>query len=107
MFGMDGTGAQSRVRRTDIRHTSGYIRRFPDLGRPSKPNYLNTLPIDIIMSLERFMKVYSNIPINLRKEIILVIDDQPITWNVAYLEIKNNTPLGKRILEKLSELEII
>ncbi len=59
------------------------------------------------MSLERFMKVYSNIPINLRKEIILVVDDQPITWNVAYIEIKDNTPLGKKILQKLVELEII
>ncbi len=60
-----------------------------------------------LMSLERFMKVYSNVPINLRKEIILVIDDQPITWNVAYLEIKNDTLLGKKILQKLLELEII
>ncbi|MCG2723385.1 MAG: hypothetical protein ABIF85_01090 [Nanoarchaeota archaeon] len=59
------------------------------------------------MSLERFMKVFSNIPINLRKEIILVVDDQPITWNVAYIEIKNNTPLGKKILQKLVELEIV
>ncbi len=58
-------------------------------------------------SLARFMEVYSNIPINLRKEIILVIDDQPISWNVAYLEIKNNTPLGNRILQKLIEMEII
>jgi len=24
-----------------------------------------------------------------RKEIILVIDDEPITWNAAYVEIKN------------------
>lgn len=59
------------------------------------------------MSLERFMKAYSNIPINLRKEIILVINDQPISWNVAYLEIKNDTPLGKKIIQKLLELEII
>ncbi|MBU4299672.1 MAG: hypothetical protein KKB09_00475 [Nanoarchaeota archaeon] len=51
--------------------------------------------------------VFSNIPINLRKEIILVVDDQPITWNVAYIEIKNNTPLGKKILQKLVELEIV
>lgn len=58
------------------------------------------------MSLERSMKVYSNLPINLRKDIILVIDEQPITWNVAYTEIKNNTPLGKRILEKLAELDM-
>jgi len=55
----------------------------------------------------RFVKVYSNIPINLRREIILVIDDNPITWNVAYVEIKNKTELGKRILRKLIELEFI
>lgn len=59
------------------------------------------------MSLERFIKVYSNLPINLRNEIILVVDDQPLTWNVAYMEIKNNTTLGKIILQKLLELEII
>jgi hypothetical protein len=59
------------------------------------------------MSLERFIKVYSNLPINLRNEIILVVDDQPLTWNVAYLEIKNNTALGSTILQKLLELEII
>ena len=55
----------------------------------------------------RFVKVYSNIPINLRREILLVIDDNPITWNVAYVEIKNKTELGKRILRKLIELEFI
>jgi len=59
------------------------------------------------MSLERFMKVFSNLPINVRKEIIVVIDDQPITWNVAYNEIKHNTELGKQILKKLIELDVI
>ena len=59
------------------------------------------------MTLEKFMKAYSNLPIALRREIIAVIDEQPITWNVAYLEIKNNTALGKKILQKLLELEII
>lgn len=59
------------------------------------------------MSLERFIKVYSNLPINLRNEIILVVDNQPLTWNVAYMELKNNTTLGKIILQKLLELEII
>ncbi len=55
----------------------------------------------------KFFKVYSNLPINLRKEIILVIDDEPLTWKVAYLEISEDTPLGKRILEKLEALELI
>lgn len=55
----------------------------------------------------KFFKVYSNLPINLRREIILVIDNEPLTWNVAYLEISEDTPLGKRILEKLEALEFI
>lgn len=59
------------------------------------------------MSSERFMKVYSNLPLNLRKDIILVVDKEPITWNVAYLEIKGKTKKGKQILKKLEELNII
>ena len=59
------------------------------------------------MSLERFTKVYSNLPINVRKEIIIVIDDEPITWNVAYNEIRHSTKLGKKILKKLIELDFI
>lgn len=60
------------------------------------------------MSKDRFMKVYSNLPINLRKEVIIVLKDEgPISWDVAHQEIKNNTKLGRKILEKLVELEII
>ncbi|MDO8634542.1 MAG: hypothetical protein Q7K34_04595 [archaeon] len=56
---------------------------------------------------EKFLQVYANLPLNLRKEIILVIGDEPITWNVAYSEVLGNTPLGKQVLRKLEELEII
>ena len=56
---------------------------------------------------DKFLKVFSNLSIDLRKEIILVIDDQPITWNVAYQEIMNETKLGEKILKKLIELELI
>ncbi|HKR06392.1 MAG TPA: hypothetical protein VJY62_17285 [Bacteroidia bacterium] len=57
---------------------------------------------------ERFFKVYANLPINLRDEIILALPDEgPITWNVAYLEINNNTSLGDIIVSKLSDLKII
>ena len=59
------------------------------------------------MSLERFMKVYSNLPIKARKEIVIVVDDQPISWEVAYIEIKNKTKLGEKIQQKLEKLEII
>lgn len=57
---------------------------------------------------QRFFKVYPSLPINLRKEIILVLKEHgPITWEVAYLEIDNNTKLGKEILKKLEELKVI
>lgn len=57
---------------------------------------------------DRFIKVYSNLPINLRNEVILVLPDKgPITWNVAFLEISNETKIGKTIIDKLIELKII
>jgi hypothetical protein len=59
------------------------------------------------MVAERFMRVYSDLPLKLRKEIVMVIDEEPITWNAAYIEVKNNTEKGKRILEKLASLGII
>lgn len=56
----------------------------------------------------RFLKVYSNLPLGARKEIILVLDQKgPITWEVAYVEVENQTPLGEVILEKLDILKII
>ena len=60
------------------------------------------------MKKEKFFRVYANLPINLREEIILVLPAKgPITWNIAYLEVKSDTKLSKEILEKLAELDII
>ena len=56
---------------------------------------------------EKFYKIYNNLPLGLRDELILVIHDEPITWKVARLEVDQETPLSKEILEKLAALEII
>ena len=56
----------------------------------------------------KFIKVYSNLPNKIRNEdIIIVIDEKPYTWNASYFEINNNTVLGKKILKKLKEMDII
>lgn len=55
----------------------------------------------------RFFTVYDNIPINSRKELVLLIDGQPVSWEVAYNEIKNRTQLGYKILEMLVKLDFI
>lgn len=60
------------------------------------------------MLKEKFLKTFANLPIALREEIILVLSDKgPITWNSAYFEVINNTPLSKEILERLESLKII
>lgn len=55
----------------------------------------------------KFLQVYANLPLSQRKEIIVVIDDEPLTWNVAKIEIENDTKKGKEILEKLVKLGIL
>ena len=60
------------------------------------------------MEKDRFFKVYANLPINLRDEVILVLPEKgPVTWNVAYAEVNAGTKLGDEIIKKLIELKII
>ena len=54
-----------------------------------------------------FFKIYSNIPIEERKNVVVVTDEQPISWSLAYQEIKNETELGEKIFKILKELDII
>jgi len=56
---------------------------------------------------EKFLKIYANLPLGLRNEIIVSLDKEPLTWNSAYIEVVNNTPKGNEILQKLVEMEII
>lgn len=60
------------------------------------------------MYRDAFFRYYANLPLNIRREIILNLEDRgPITWEVAYKEIKGDTELGKIILNKLVELKFI
>ncbi|MDD5750464.1 MAG: hypothetical protein PHU56_02335 [Candidatus Pacebacteria bacterium] len=57
---------------------------------------------------ERFLKIYANLPLGVRQEIILVLADKgPITWNAAFIEVNAKTALSRVILQKLKKLEII
>lgn len=57
---------------------------------------------------ERFLRSYANLPLNSRREIIVVLDEEgPVTWEAAYLEVKNDTEKSKEILEKLEKLNLI
>ena len=54
-----------------------------------------------------FIKVYANLPEDVRNEIIAVIDKKPYSWNSAYLEINNDTILGKKVLEKMKKMGLL
>jgi len=56
---------------------------------------------------EKFLRAYTNLPLEARKETILVLEEGPITWNVAFLEVKNDTKKSEIILQKLENLELI
>ena len=66
--------------------------------------------IDLIMTEDKrakFLKVYANVPDNLREDIIVIIDEKTYTWNSAFFEIKNNTELGKKLLKELEVTDLI
>jgi hypothetical protein len=54
-----------------------------------------------------FLKVYANLPLGVRDEIVLVLEGEPITWNVAYIEVSTDSSASHQILTELKELEII
>jgi hypothetical protein len=56
---------------------------------------------------QKFYRVYNNLPLNFREEVIVVVSGEPITWKVAKLEIDSETKIGDEILNKLDFLKII
>ncbi|MBS3056196.1 MAG: hypothetical protein J4473_02045 [Candidatus Aenigmarchaeota archaeon] len=59
------------------------------------------------MNEDRFIHVYVNLPFKVREEIVVVIDGEPVSWSIAYQEIKHNTEKSKRIIKKLIRMGII
>jgi len=57
--------------------------------------------------ISNFLKAFASVPDKLRSQIIVIIDDQPFTWESAYVEVKGKSDKSKRILEQLKKLEII
>ena len=53
-------------------------------------------------SRAEFLKVYANTPLVDRDNVLLNLEKRgPISWNAAWLEVKENTVLGEMILCKL------
>lgn len=54
-----------------------------------------------------FQKIYANLPLGARQEIVAVLNGEPLSWNAAWLEIDQDTQKAKEILDYLFELRIL
>lgn len=56
----------------------------------------------------QFNKTYANIPLGLRDEIVVILENNiPLSWNAAKIEIDNDTDKVDEILDKLSKLGLL
>ena len=61
----------------------------------------------MLKDANRFFKVFNGIPLTERKMPIIVLNNQPISWELAKEEITNETSSGEKILKLMMELNII
>jgi hypothetical protein len=54
-----------------------------------------------------FYKTFANLPLGFRAESIVVVDEQPLSWNALKIEVDNNTDIGNKGLEILVQLGIL
>jgi len=55
----------------------------------------------------KFSKAYANLPEPEMGQVVIIIDDKPISWNKANNEVSAKTALGDNILKKMELLEIL
>lgn len=55
----------------------------------------------------QFLKIYANLPLGSREEIVVVVDGEPLSWQAAKLEVEQDTQKGKEIIETLTILKIL
>jgi len=55
----------------------------------------------------KFLKVYSKLPKELIDQIVVYVEGKPYSWEAIYFEIKNETPMSKKILNTLSAMGLI
>lgn len=56
----------------------------------------------------KFLKAFAILPDKVKsEEVIAVIDDKPYTWTAAAIEVKIESPTGKKILKILKKLGIL
>lgn len=55
----------------------------------------------------KFRGIYANLPLGLRKEVVAVVNDEPMSWQVIKLEIDAETQAGFDALEFLKRIGVL
>lgn len=55
----------------------------------------------------KFNEIYANLPLGSRTQIVVIIDNEPLTWNSARVEIDSNSPKTQEILDKLEMIGLL
>lgn len=62
---------------------------------------------DIDEMRARFIKLFASVPLQLRDEIIAVVDGKPVSWSNAYNQIKNKSKDGDLIIKQLVDMKVL
>ncbi len=55
----------------------------------------------------KFLRAYANLPVPERSQVVAVVEEKHYSWDVAYLEVSNETSLGKKIIQKMKLVGIL
>lgn len=55
----------------------------------------------------KFLKAYTEVPENLRSQIIVVVNEKTYSWNSVYFEVKDKTEISKKLLNTLFGMKLI
>ena len=55
----------------------------------------------------RFYRTYVDLPVSIRSNVAVVVDDVSLSWNVLKIEVDNNTDMAKKGLKILNELNFL
>lgn len=55
----------------------------------------------------RFLKAFAGVPIGLRNEVVAIVNEEPINWSAAYVEIMGKTKKGDEILQRMNDLGLL
>ena len=55
----------------------------------------------------KFLQLIASVPLPLRDEIIAVVNNQTVSWNAAYGDIKEDTDKAQEILKHLKQIGLL